>query len=173
MRGGLVKVLAKNHQYLGVNNAIEALHEIERPAGPTRGLLAHPGQRQELFDGLLLPEGAAQGAGQLDVRDRHGPQELDDQIYKTFADAGAVTEGEVRADSGEDLKRLLTEDHRYVFTLIQKFHTDRGETYPVLSERSDIVVITDEAHRSQYDLFALNMRNALPNARSSASPARR
>jgi type I restriction enzyme, R subunit len=44
------------------------------------------------------------------------------------------------------------------------FRTERGEKYPVLSERSDIIVITDEAHRSQYDTFALNMRNALPNA---------
>src|SRR5205807_1027759 len=56
------------------------------------------------------------------------------------------------------------EDHRYVFTLIQKFRTEEGGTYPKLSDRSDIVVITDEAHRSQYDVFALNMRNAVPNA---------
>jgi type I restriction enzyme, R subunit len=59
---------------------------------------------------------------------------------------------------------LNREDHRYVFTLIQKFHTEHGETYPVLSTRSDIIVITDEAHRSQYDIFAANMRSALPNA---------
>src|SRR6267154_359525 len=55
-------------------------------------------------------------------------------------------------------------DHRYLFTLIQKFRTEQVETYPKLSDRSDIIVITDEAHRSQYDQFALNMRNALPNA---------
>ncbi|GAG20666.1 unnamed protein product, partial [marine sediment metagenome] len=59
---------------------------------------------------------------------------------------------------------LLREDHRHIFTLIQKFRTEKGETYPELSDRSDIIVITDEAHRSQYDIFALNMRNALPNA---------
>ena len=59
---------------------------------------------------------------------------------------------------------LNQEDHRYVFTLIQKFRTERGERYPVLSTRSDIIVITDEAHRSQYDIFAANMRSALPNA---------
>ncbi len=93
-------------------------------------------------------------------------KDLDDQIFKTFAAAGAVTEPEeqVRADSGEHLKRLLTEDHRYVFTMIQKFHTDRGETYPLISGRDDIIVIADEAHRSQYDVYATNMRNALPNA---------
>jgi type I restriction enzyme R subunit len=59
---------------------------------------------------------------------------------------------------------LNQEDHRYVFTLIQKFHTEHGERYPVLSNRPDIIVITDEAHRSQYDIFARNMRDALPNA---------
>ena len=57
------------------------------------------------------------------------------------------------------------EDHRYVFTLIHKFRTKDDETQmPVLSDRSDVIVITDEAHRSQYDTLALNMRNALPNA---------
>src|SRR5260370_40606749 len=59
---------------------------------------------------------------------------------------------------------LNQEDHRYVFTLIQKFHTEHGAPYPVRSIRSDIIVITDEAHRSQYDIFAANMRSALPNA---------
>lgn len=55
-------------------------------------------------------------------------------------------EGRVRADSAKNLQRMLEhEDHRYVFTLIQKFRTESGERYPVLSQRSDIVVITDEA----------------------------
>jgi len=75
------------------------------------------------------------------------------------------TQSRVRAQSADHLKQLLNaEDHRYVFTLIQRFRTDEGKQYPKLSGRSDIVVITDEAHRSQYDVFALNMRNALPNA---------
>jgi type I restriction enzyme R subunit len=91
-------------------------------------------------------------------------QELDDQIYKEFAATGAVTEKQAQAPSGKHLDQLLRENHRYVFTLIQKFHTDRGRKYPKLSDRSDIIVVTDEAHRSQYDLFALNMRNALPRA---------
>ena len=93
--------------------------------------------------------------------------DLDTQIYGNFAKTGAVLEEEkrVRADSGESLKRMLNqEDHRYVFTLIQKFRTEHGERYPVLSTRKDMVVITDEAHRSQYDIFAANMRSALPNA---------
>ena len=79
-------------------------------------------------------------------------------------DSGAITEAKAQAESGEDLQRRLQEDHRYVFTLIQKFGTKKGERYPVVSRRSDIIVITDEAHRTQYDTLALNMRNALPNA---------
>lgn len=99
----------------------------------------------------------------LIVTDR---QELDSQIYKNFANCGIVTEEEksIHAQSATHLQELLREDHRFIFTLIQKFRTDKGETYPQLSDRSDIIVITDEAHRSQYDVFALNMRNALPNA---------
>ena len=81
-----------------------------------------------------------------------------------MAGAGAVTEEQVQAEDGDHLKQLLREDHRYIFTLIQKFHTKKGETYPMLSARKDIIVITDEAHRSQYDALALNMRNAIPNA---------
>jgi hypothetical protein len=64
----------------------------------------------------------------------------------------------------DHLQQLLQEDHRYVFTLIQKFHIEGRRTYPKLSDRSDIIVMTDEAHRSQYDIMALNMRNALPHA---------
>ena len=73
-------------------------------------------------------------------------------------------EKNVRAKSAEHLKQLLDEDHRYIFTMIQKFRTEKGGTYPQISDRSDIIVIADEAHRSQYDTFALNMRNALPHA---------
>ena len=65
----------------------------------------------------------------------------------------------MRADSGEHLRQLLRENHRYVFTLIQKFNTDE-----FVSDRDDIIVMTDEAHRTQYDVLAANMRAALPNA---------
>ena len=70
----------------------------------------------------------------------------------------------MQAGSRDHLKELLRGNERYIFTLIQKFGTARGEIYPVLSTRSDIIVITDEAHRSQYDILAANMRAALPNA---------
>jgi type I restriction enzyme R subunit len=92
--------------------------------------------------------------------------ELDDQIAGTFAACGELTKlrESVQAQSREHLKDLLRGNERYIFTLIQKFGTARGEVYPVLSTRSDIIVITDEAHRSQYDILAANMRAALPNA---------
>ncbi|MFH1930918.1 MAG: HsdR family type I site-specific deoxyribonuclease, partial [Pseudomonadota bacterium] len=73
-------------------------------------------------------------------------------------------EKQAQATSSAHLRQLLREDHRYVFTLIHKFRTEKGEEHPVLSQRSDIIVITDEAHRSQYDTLAMNMRTALPNA---------
>ena len=90
--------------------------------------------------------------------------DLDDQAHKEFLWAGVVTEKHVRATGSAHLRQLLSEDHRYVFTLIQKFRTEKGETHPVVSDRDDVIVITDEAHRTQYDTLALNMRNALPNA---------
>jgi type I restriction enzyme R subunit len=94
--------------------------------------------------------------------------ELDVQLHAEFADAGAIpAEAQVHAETSGQLRELLAADHRYVFTLIHKFRLDRsaGETtMPVLSDRSDVIVITDEAHRSQYDTLALNMRRALPNA---------
>jgi len=88
--------------------------------------------------------------------------ELDDQIATTFKATGAVTEAqgeESHASSGAHLRELLRGNHRYVFTLIQKFQTAER-----LSDRADVVVLTDEAHRSQYDTLALNMRAALPRA---------
>jgi type I restriction enzyme R subunit len=88
--------------------------------------------------------------------------ELDDQIAKTFKSVGAVSDAEgdeCHASSGEHLRELLRGNHRYVFTLIHKF-----QTAEVLSERSDVIVLTDEAHRSQYDTLAVNMRAALPKA---------
>jgi type I restriction enzyme, R subunit len=166
--GGLVKLLAKNHQYHGVNHALARLVELQD---------APPEERRRL--GVFWH---TQGSGktmsmlffsQKVLRTRPGNwtfviitdrDDLDDQAYKEFTNAGVLTEGHIQATSGDHLKLLLREDHRYVFTLIQKFRAERGQTYPVLSNRSDIVVITDEAHRTQYDVLALNMRNALPQA---------
>ncbi|MEJ1358544.1 MAG: type I restriction endonuclease subunit R [Candidatus Sedimenticola sp. (ex Thyasira tokunagai)] len=167
-KGGLIKKVAKNHQYLGVNRAIqEVLNTKDRPEGePGRlGVFWHTqGSGKSLSMVFFTQKILRTVPGNwtfLVVTDR---QELDDQIYKTFAATGAVTEAEAHATSGAHLQQLLSEDHRYIFTLIHKFRTEPGEAYPALTERQDIIVITDEAHRSQYDTLALNMRNALPHA---------
>ncbi len=162
--GALVKLVAKNHQYLGVNNAVRAMHDVGEKRGRL-GVFWHTQGSGKSYSMLFFSRKVLRKLPGnytfLVVTDR---QELDDQIYKTFADAGAITGGHPQAQSGEHLKRLMREDHRYIFTLIQKFHTEPSEQYPRLSDRDDIIVMTDEAHRSQYDVFALNMRNALPNA---------
>lgn len=182
--GGLVKLVARNHQYLGVNNALARLREVRATAVAA--------ERDEL--GVLMAAAAptpaavklgvfwhTQGSGktvsmiffsQKVLRTMEGNwtfvvvtdrDDLDDQAHKEFAAAGIVDD-HIRATSTKHLRQLLTEDHRYVFTLIHKFRTERGEVHPVLSHRDDVIVITDEAHRTQYDTLALNMRNALPNA---------
>lgn len=89
--------------------------------------------------------------------------DLDSQIYKTFVGCGVADERTPRAGSGTELKALLAENHRYIFSLIHKFNQDvrPGEAY---SERDDIIVISDEAHRTQAGKLARNMRLALPNA---------
>ena len=165
-QGNLIKLVAKNHQYLGVNNCLEAVQNIRENQGQL-GVFWHTQGSGKSFSMQFFSQKVHRTiTGNwtfVIITDR---DDLDNQIYKNFAKTGAVTEPEqkVRAHSGEHLKQLLTEDHRYVFTLIQKFRTHKGETYPKLSDRHNIIVIADEAHRSQYDTWAANMRTALPNA---------
>ena len=164
MPGGLAKLLAKNHQYLGVTNALAALTEIKQRGGRLGVFWHTQGSGKSISMIYFAQKVLRKIPGNwtfVIVTDR---RELDDQIYKSFVSTGAITEAQAQAESGRHLRQLLTEDHRYVFTLIQKFRTEHGEAHPVLSERDDIVVITDEAHRTQYDTLALNMRTALPNA---------
>ena len=166
---GVQKLLARNHQFLGVNNAIEAVKSLRENQGRL-GVFWHTQGAGKSFSMVFFAEKVFRKLPGnwtfLIVTDR---QELDKQIYQNFADVDAVPQvksgrTEVQAPTGEDLKRILRGNNRYVFTLIQKFHTRDGEPYPVLSKRHNIIVMTDEAHRSQYALFAMNMRKALPNA---------
>lgn len=162
--GGLQKLVAKNHQYLGVNNAITAINRLGANQGRL-GVFWHTqgsGKSASMifFSQKVLRKIPGNWTFVI-VTDR---QELDDQIYETFQHAGVITEDHVQANSSRHLRQLLSEDHRFVFSLIHKFRTENGEKHPVLSKRNDIIVITDEAHRSQYATLAQNMRNALPNA---------
>ena len=163
---GLVKKLAKNHQLLGVNRAIAAVDKIDENRGRLGVFWHTQGSGKSLSMLFFARKVLRKKPGNwtfLIVTDR---TELDDQIAGTFSACGELTKlrESVQAQSREHLKELLQGNERYIFTLIQKFGTARGEVYPVLSTRSDIIVITDEAHRSQYDILAANMRAALPNA---------
>lgn len=158
--GPLVKILAKNHQYLGVSNAIDSFRDIKHNQGKL-GVFWHTQGSGKSFSMIFFSQKILRkfegNYTFVIVTDR---KELDEQIYRNFAGVGAVTEDEVHAESAKHLKQLLKEDHRNVFTLIHKFWDVEG---PV-SDRSDIIVITDEAHRTQYDELARKMRTALPNA---------
>ena len=130
VEGGLKKLIPKNHQYLGVNKAFEALKHIYENKGKL-GVFWHTQGSGKSYSMIFFAQKVMRKlAGNwtfVVITDR---EDLDNQIYKNFAGTGAVTEAEerVRAQNGNHLKQLLQEDHRYVFTLIQKFHTERGET---------------------------------------------
>ena len=165
-KGGLIKLIAKNHQYLGVNNALSAVLNIRQNQGRL-GVFWHTQGSGKSYSMVFFAQKVLRRLPGnwtfVLVTDR---QELDQQLYDTFAAVGAVSEPEdrIHATSASHLQELLRENHRYIFTLIQKFRTEDGAAYPLVSDRDDVIVITDEAHRSQYDVFAQNMRSALPNA---------
>ncbi len=157
--GGLIKLTTKNHQYLGVNNALDALADIRQREGKLGVFWHTQGSGKSVAMMFFAQKVLRKIPGNwtfVVVTDR---QELDRQIYKFFSSSGVVTEGRAQAESSKHLRQLLMEDHRYIFTLIHKFREPE-----MVSPRNDIIVITDEAHRSQYDTLALNMRTALPNA---------
>ena len=160
--GETKKILARNHQFLGVNRAIEAVRKREARARKL-GVFWHTQGAGKSYSMVLFTRKVHRKLGGnftfLVLTDR---DDLDNQIYKTFAGCGVVNEGtDCRASSGAHLSRLLGEHKSHIFSLIQKFNVNTTESY---TQRDDIIVITDEAHRTQYGILALNMRNALPNA---------
>ena len=162
-KAGLVKILGQNHQFIGVNNAIAASLEARRQGHGRGGVFWQTQGSGKSFSMVFFAQKMLRTVPGnwtfVVVTDR---VELDDQIAKTFKAAGAVGEAEgdsCHATSGAHLRELLRGNHRYVFTLVHKFQTPE-----LLTDRSDVIVLTDEAHRSQYDTLALNMRAALPKA---------
>ncbi|HEU4455721.1 MAG TPA: HsdR family type I site-specific deoxyribonuclease, partial [Longimicrobium sp.] len=215
--GGTRKVVARNHQVLGVNRAVESVRNQEdlkrrfppgermeeswvprpEPGGSTeekergdpRPVRRRPGR--DATEELLLLRRAhpdlgrlgvfwhTQGSGKsysmaffaekvrrvvpgnftfVVVTDR---EDLDEQIRRTFAGCGLADDKTPTAGDGRELREILRGNHRYVFTLIHKFNQPVPEPYSV---RDDIIVMSDEAHRTQAGRFARNMRLALPNA---------
>ncbi|MCZ2105365.1 MAG: type I restriction endonuclease subunit R [Comamonadaceae bacterium] len=162
-KAGLVKVLAQNHQFLGVNNAIASMLQARQMGHGRGGVFWQTQGSGKSFSMVFFAQKVLRTlAGNwtfVVVTDR---VELDEQIARTFKAVGAVSQAEgdaCHAASGAHLRELLRGNHRYVFTLVHKFQTAEP-----LTERADVIVLTDEAHRSQYDTLALNMRAALPRA---------
>ena len=159
------KILARNHQFLGVNRAVEAVRE-RRTRQRKLGVFWHTQGAGKSYSMVLFTRKVRRKLGGsftfLVLTDR---DDLDTQIYKTFAGCGVVDHDRdpCRASSGEDLRRLLAAHKSHVFSLIQKFHQD-VDPAAGYTQRDDVIVISDEAHRTQYGRLALNMRNALPNA---------
>lgn len=162
-KAGLVKIIGQNHQFLGVNNAIASMLEARKLGHGRGGVFWQTQGSGKSFSMVFFAQKVLRKlVGNwtfVVVTDR---VELDEQIAKTFKSTGAVSEAEgdeCHAASGAHLRELLRGNHRYVFTLVHKFQTPE-----LLCDRSDVIVLTDEAHRSQYDTLALNMRAALPKA---------
>ena len=163
-KGGTIKICGKNHQFLGVNSAIE---RFKTNTDGKLGVFWHTQGSGKSFSMIFFVQKILRKIKGnwtfVIVTDRN---DLDEQIYKNFVSTGAVTEQNVQANTREHLKQLLKEDHRTIFTMIQKFGTEeKGQSFEKISDRNDIIVITDEAHRTQYGTLAMNMREALPNAK--------
>ncbi|MFA5185735.1 MAG: type I restriction endonuclease subunit R [Patescibacteria group bacterium] len=158
--GGTKKIIPRYFQYFGVNRAFVNVLERKRNKGKL-GVFWHTQGSGKSYSMVYLSQKVLRKVqGNFTfviVTDR---SDLDRQAYKNFAIVGAVYEKEVHAESIVNLKELLSADHRQIFTTIQKFQDINGP----LSDRDDIIVMTDEAHRTQYDRMAQNMRKALPKA---------
>ncbi len=174
-KGSKSKIVAKNHQFLGVNKAVAEFNrktelfnagKINSTEKQKLGVFWHTQGSGKSYSMLFFCQKLLRkSSGTLTfliVTDRN---ELENQIYGTFSGAGAVPKitgggkNGIRAEGSEHLKSLLSQNHRYIFTLIHKFNFRE-----VISIRSDIIVITDEAHRTQGGELAENLRFALPNA---------
>lgn len=167
--GSIVKLVARNHQFIGVNKAIAHFQETREKADKGTitiedshklGVFWHTQGSGKSYSMVFLCQKILRvlggGYSFLIVTDR---TELDKQIYGTFAGVGVVKDKSSRATSGENLKELLKTDKRYIFSIIHKFNFDEK-----ITDRDNLIVISDEAHRTQGGSLAMNMRRALPNA---------
>ena len=181
---GLVKIVAGYHQFHAVRHAVKSTIAAASPKGDRRiGVIWHTqGSGKSLlmafYAGQIIAHPAMENPTFVVITDRN---DLDDQLFGTFSMCRDLLRQTPRqADSREDLQKALTRPAGgVVFTTIQKFAPERGEIdYPVLTDRRNVVVIADEAHRSQYGFrarvnrqtgeiahgFAKYLRDALPNA---------
>jgi type I restriction enzyme R subunit len=165
--GDIVKIMAKNHQFIGVNKVIHQAKNIEELQGKL-GVFWHTQGSGKSYSMVFVSQKIHRKFGGaytfLIVVDR---SELERQLYDTYTGVGAVNSKNVVASSRDHLRELLKENHRYVFSLIHKFSIDPKveSEYPLITDRKNIIVISDEAHRTQSGTFARNMRfHGIPNA---------
>jgi len=171
--GVLIKKMAGYHQYHAVNLALASTVRAAGAGGDKRvGVVWHTqGSGKSLtmafYAGRVVLHPAMENPTLVVITDRN---DLDDQLYGTFARCHELLRQQpTQAQSRANLRELLTTaSGGVVFTTVHKFFpTDSEDQHPLLSDRRNIVVIADEAHRSQYDFidgFARHMREALPNA---------
>ena len=162
--GKTVKILARNHQYLGVNQAVEMYRNRQYLNGKL-GVFWHTQGSGKSYSMLFLAQKIRrkfEGSPTfLVLTDR---DELNKQISDTFENCGMlgkVKAKEFIASSGEDLKAKLRGNRSFIFSLIQKFN-DKNAT-PIYPDH-DIIVMSDEAHRTQNGIFADNLMHLLPTA---------
>lgn len=168
--GDVVKLMAKNHQYIGVNKVLAQVTNIDDLKGKL-GVFWHTQGSGKSYSMVFICQKIHRKLGGsytfLIVADR---SELETQLYDTFTGVGAVSPvkgHEPKAQNREHLRELLKANHKYVFTLIHKFsiNPEKENEYPLITDRKNIIVISDEAHRTQGGTFARNMRfYGIPNA---------
>lgn len=160
-----IKIIAKNHQFLGVNNLMESVENRKELQGKL-GVFWHTQGSGKSFSMVMFARKVKRKVPGnftfLVITDR---ADLDTQIHKNFVRTEVIgNKEECQPKDGKQLREFLQTNKAFIFTLIHKFRYDKGKKYPVLSTRDDIIVLVDEAHRTQYKDLAENMRTALPNA---------
>lgn len=160
-----IKIIAKNHQYLGVNNLMESAKRREELKGKLGVFWHTQGSGKSYSMVMFVRKVKRKLHGNftfLIITDR---EDLDEQIHKTFVRSEVIGDKEeCQPGNAWQMRDFLSGNKPMVFTLIQKFQYDKTKQYPVLSTRNDIFVLVDEAHRTQYKQLAENMHTALPNA---------
>lgn len=160
-----IKIIAKNHQYLGVNNLMKNVENREELKGKLGVFWHTQGSGKSYSMVMFVRKVKRKIHGNftfLVVTDR---EDLDTQIHKTFVRSEVIGDKEeCQPKNAAQLRDFLTSNKPMVFTLIHKFQYDKTKKYPILSERDDIFVLVDEAHRTQYKQLAENMHTGLPNA---------
>ena len=162
--GHTAKILARNHQYLGVNEAVKA-YEGRKLNNGKLGVFWHTQGSGKSYSMVFLAQKIRRKfAGSPTIVVLTDRDELNTQISDTFENCGLLGKTKASqfiASSGDDLIQKLRGNPSFIFTLIQKFNKPEAE--PIYPDH-DILIMSDEAHRSQYGIFADNMVRLLPTA---------